>query len=72
MLNLIGLTLSVLGLGVSLWQYIVSDRKHKRELDSLKEENTGAIQLWRSRTFLFGSLALFLLALLLVASRKTA
>ncbi len=72
MLNIVSLALSLLGVTISLWQYVHADRKNKREIDSFKEENIVAIQKWRSRTFLLGSLALFLFTLLLVASRKTA
>jgi len=72
MLNLAGFALTVLGLVVTFWQYVHGERKHRREIDSLKEEKTGAIQRCHSRTILFGSVALFLFALLLVASRKAA
>jgi hypothetical protein len=72
MLNLFGIVVSLLGVGITLWQWMVQDRKHKREIDSLKRENASV----RSRCasswiFLLYSLALFLV-LALAASRKTA
>ena len=72
MLNLFGFVLNLLGLGINFWQYVHGERKHRKEIVSLKEENSGVIQQCRLWTILFGSLALFLFALLLVSSRKTA
>lgn len=72
MLNDVSLALTASGLIVAFWQYVHGERKQRREIDSLKEEKTGAIQRCRTTAILFGSLALFLFALLLVASRKTA
>ncbi len=67
-----GFVLTLLGLGFSVWQYFRVDRNHQREIVHLKEESTVAIQQCHGRTFLLGFLGLFLFALLLVASRRTA
>ncbi len=65
MLNVIGLVLTVLGLGITFWQYVHVGHKHQLEIDSLKK-------LCGVTTFLLGSLAIFLVVLLFAASRKTA
>jgi len=63
---------TLLGFGITLWQYCHANRKHKLEIDSLKRENASA---WSRCTlswiFLLYPLALFLV-LALATSRKTA
>lgn len=71
MLNLFGIVLSLLGVGITLWQWVCQESKHKREIDSLKRENASI----RSRCasswiFLLYSVAVALLLVLAAASRK--
>ena len=51
-------------------QLVLVERKHEQELDVIKRESASQIQQWRGRAILFGSLALFVFAVLLIASRK--
>ena len=68
-LNLVGLVLSLLGVGISLWQIMRANQKRKLELESIKQENAGMLFKYAVWTFLLGSLAVFIAVML---ARKAA
>jgi hypothetical protein len=51
-------------------QLVLAEREHEREIDSLRRKSISEIEQWRGRAVVFGYLALFLFAVLVLTSRK--